>query len=141
MKERITWRANERFSEGCSSDGACSPEWRGELCKRAAIISMKVATGGESRREALLMRQAGAVFRKLRISKRLSRQEVAEDLGVHKAFVRFLEGGLVSQDELCGLRDSIASILKTDVEVVDVLLDGRARKASEEPALEPSIGR
>ena len=87
------------------------------------------------------MQQAGAVFRRLRISGGLSREEVADALGVDKAFVGFLEGGLVRQDELYTLRHSIASILKTQVEVIDVLLEGRARRASEEPALAPTIGR
>jgi DNA-binding XRE family transcriptional regulator len=117
-----TWRVGE---EGCTR------EWRAEAGRRVEKMSMMMAAGGESRQEVALMRQAGVVFRRLRISETLSLQDLANRLGVDRDFITFLESGLVCRDELSSLRPSLASSLNIDPETLDVLLDGRARLARE----------
>lgn len=123
------------------SDEGCSPEWRAELTRRATIMSIKLSGGEESRREVLLMQQAGVVLRRLRICQGLSREVLANRLGLDPDFIIFLENGLVGRDELSSLRQPLASMLDIGLDTLNVLLDGRLERTAPMHAAQPMPAR
>mgnify|MGYP002622602294 CR=1 FL=1 len=100
---------------GTCGDWLTDPAYKQEWVERSKRRFMRMLEGGELAEEQQKFEAMGEELRRLRTDKNLSRNEVAEQIGVEASMLCFLESGWVERQELQNVIDRWAEALGMDV--------------------------